>query len=244
VVNQKVVQFQLRKLGCQVDSVVDGEEAAQAVMKRDYDVILMDCQMPKLDGWETSRRIRQFEKNREHRTWIIAMTAHSLVGDRERCIEAGMDDYLSKPVRFADLATALERSPSAVPADAQVSTLSFEHVVCPEKITGFRQLEEESGQNVLGSVIDLFVEKTPAIFNDARRAIGQKDGKGLSRLAHTMKGSCSNFGAHRMRIACERLEASALKEDADTLHELLDEIEREFGYVRVALEGELEVQSS
>jgi PAS domain S-box-containing protein len=244
-VNQKVVQFQLRKLGCKVDCVTDGEEALRAVRKKFYDVILMDCQMPKLDGWETARRIRQFEDGRTHRTWIIAMTAHSLVGDRERCMEAGMDDYLSKPVRFADLSAALRQSPAAQRSGPGEFAPDAETVVCPEKISSFRQLEEESGQTVLVSVIDLFIERTPPMFQEARRAVVSNDTTRLARLAHTIKGSCSNFGAQRMRAACERLEAAAGGDGGMRgIDGMLDEIEREFGYVRVALENELEVKST
>jgi PAS domain S-box-containing protein len=243
-VNQKVVQFQLRKLGCKVDCVADGEQAVQAIRKKSYDVVLMDCQMPKLDGWETSRRIRQFENGRKHRSWIIAMTAHSLAGDRERCMEAGMDDYLSKPVRFGDLGAALQRSPAArmaVPANAAPAT---DDVICQERLSSFRELEAECGQTVLVSVIDLFIERTPPMFKEARRAVKGNDTPRLARLAHTMKGSCSNFGAHRMRLACERLEAAALAEDSRGTQGMIDEIEREFGFVRAALESELEVKSA
>jgi CheY-like chemotaxis protein len=244
-VNQKVVQFQLRKLGCKVDCVADGEAAALAVRMKSYDVILMDCQMPKLDGWETARRIREYEKGRKHRTWIIAMTAHSLVGDRERCMEAGMDDYLSKPVRFGDLGAALGQSPAARRAVAADATAVAENVVCQERLSGFRQLEAESGQTVLVSVIDLFIERTPPMFKEARRAAKSKDSARLARLAHTMKGSCSNFGAQRMLAACERLEAAALGDDSGSgMEGMLDEIEREFGFVRTALENELEVKSA
>ena len=244
VVNQKVVQFQLRKLGCKVDSVIDGEEALLAVRKKSYDVILMDCQMPRLDGWETTHRIRQMEKGRLHRTWIIAMTAHSLVGDRERCMEAGMDAYLSKPVRFGDLATALEQSPAALRAVSTAATPAAENVVCLEKISSFRQIEEETGQTMLVSVIDLFIERTPPMFKEARRAVVSNDARRVARLAHTMKGSCSNFGAHRMLAACERLEAAAIGDNMREGAGMLDEIEREFRSVRLALENELEVKSS
>ena len=244
VVNQKVVQFQLRKLGCKVDSVMDGEEALLAVRKRTYDVILMDCQMPRLDGWETTRRIRQMEKGRPQRTWIIAMTAHSLVGDRERCIEAGMDAYLSKPMRFGDLATALEQTPAAHREISADGTLVVANVVCREKISSFRQLEEESGQTVLVSVIDLFIERTPPMFKEARRAVLSNDAPRVARLAHTMKGSCSNFGAHRMLAACARLEAAAIGDDMRGGSGLVDEIEREFSFVRTALENELEAKTS
>jgi CheY-like chemotaxis protein/HPt (histidine-containing phosphotransfer) domain-containing protein len=245
VVNQKVVQFQLRKMGCEVDSVTDGEEALQAIRKKRYDVILMDCQMPTLDGWETSRRIRRLENGRAHRTWIIAMTAHSLVGDRERCMEAGMDDYLSKPVRFGVLASALERSPAALRAEPAGAMPEPGDVVCAEKISNFRQLEEETGESVLESVIDLFIKRTPPMFAEARKAILSDDPARVGRLAHTIKGSCSNFGAHRMQAACERLERALLGDSSsDGLVEMLVRIEREFGFVCAALENEMEVKSA
>lgn len=243
-VNQKVVQFQLRKLGCKVDSVFDGEEVLLALRKKSYDVILMDCQMPRLDGWETTRRIRQNEKGRTGRTWIIAMTAHSLVGDRDRCMETGMDDYLSKPVRFDDLASALGQCPASrrpVPGETRQAAGD---VVCREKISSFRQLEEESGATVLVSVIDLFIERTPPMFKEVRRAVMSNDLTRILRLAHTIKGSCSNFGAHRMKSACDRLEAAAAGDgDRTAMVGLLDEIEREFGLVCTALQMELEATS-
>jgi CheY-like chemotaxis protein len=244
-VNQKVVQIQLRKLGCKVDCVTDGEAAVRAARNKRYDVILMDCQMPKLDGWETAHRIRQYEKGRTHRTWIIAMTAHSLVGDRERCMEAGMDDYLSKPVRFSDLSAALKQSPVARRSASGEAGLDAETVVCQEKISGFRQLEEESGQAVLVSVVDLFIQRTPPMFMEARKAMVSNDVPRLARLAHTIKGSCSNFGAQRMGAACERLEAAVRGAGGiGGMERMIDEIEREFGFVRDALENELEVKTT
>ncbi len=244
VVNQKVVQFQLRKLGCKAESVFDGEEVLLALKKKTYDVILMDCQMPRMDGWETTRRIRQSEKGRAGHTWIIAMTAHSLVGDRDRCMETGMDDYLSKPVRFDDLASALGQCPGgrrSVPAEPKPIS---DGVVCRDKISSFRQLEEESGSTVLVSVIDLFIDRTPPMFKDVRRAVMGRDFPRVARLAHTIKGSCSNFGAHRMKAACERLEAAALGEgETNAMVKFLDEIESEFGLVRTALQLELEVKA-
>ncbi len=244
VVNQKVVQFQLRKLGCKVDSVFDGEEVLLALKKKSYDVILMDCQMPRMDGWETTRRIRQNEKGRAGRTWIVAMTAHSLVGDRDRCMETGMDDYLSKPVRFDDLASALGQCPGGRRSLPTETKQLPDGVVCRDKISSFRQLEEESGATVLVSVIDLFIERTPPMFKEVRRAVMSRDIPRIARLAHTIKGSCSNFGAHRMKAACERLEAAAVGEgEISAMVGFLDEVEREFGLVRAALQLELEVNA-
>jgi CheY-like chemotaxis protein len=243
-VNQKVVQFQLRKLGCQVDSASDGEKALLAVREKPYDVILMDCQMPILDGWETAGRIREMENGGTHHAWIIAMTAHSLVGDRERCMEAGMDDYLSKPVRFRELSAALERCPAGARGVPTAAAPLPADVVCQERIKGFRQLEDETGQDVLESVIDLFIERTPPIFSEARKAMGRNDATRVAHLAHSIKGSCSNFGARRMQDACERLEAVAMEGSLESVGTILDEIEREFGFVRIALENELELKSA
>ncbi len=116
IVNQEVAQGLLRKLGYRADAVVNGAEVLEALKRVRYDVVLMDCQMPELDGYEATRRIRQLEQKRnapfdwKAPIYIIAMTANAMQGDREKCITAGMNDYLSKPVRQNELKAALERS--------------------------------------------------------------------------------------------------------------------------------------
>jgi CheY-like chemotaxis protein len=99
-INQKVAQTILKKVGYTVDAVWDGSQAVQACTAQDYDVVLMDCQMPEMDGLEATRQIRKLNKQQPI---IIAVTAHALVGDREKCLESGMDDYLSKPYRQEQL---------------------------------------------------------------------------------------------------------------------------------------------
>lgn len=108
-VNQLVAVRMLRKFGCTVETASDGIEALNELSKQSFDIVLMDCQMPRMDGYEATRIIRLEEKTSKKHQWITAMTANAMVGDDFKCYEAGMDDYLAKPVTFADLKSALLR---------------------------------------------------------------------------------------------------------------------------------------
>ena len=107
VVNQKIAAKMLEKLGCRVDIAANGQEAINAVVNRSYDVLLMDCEMPEMDGFTATRQIRARETDSGHRLPIVAMTANTSVEDRERCLDAGMDDHICKPVQFDELLTAM-----------------------------------------------------------------------------------------------------------------------------------------
>jgi CheY-like chemotaxis protein len=109
VVNQKVAMQMLKKIGCRVDAVANGREAIAALERIAYDLILMDCQMPEMDGYTATKEIRAQEASTDDHITIIAMTANAMTGDRERCIESGMDDYVSKPVQFVDLFKILKK---------------------------------------------------------------------------------------------------------------------------------------
>jgi polar amino acid transport system substrate-binding protein len=236
-VNQKVVAYQLQKLGHSVVLVNDGRAAVTAGERSTFDVVLMDCQMPELDGIEATRMIRERERTGGRRVWIIAMTANVMPKDREECINAGMDDYLPKPVRLEEMAAALDRYTEM--RELSGSDGIWRDVVDRGALDGFRELEVESGQSVLAGLVRIFLENTPVVIRGTKDAAAAGNGPQLAREAHMLKGSCSNFGATRMRSVCERLEVAAKAGELSRMNELIAEVEREYDYVRIALEHEL-----
>ncbi len=236
-VNQKVALFQLQKLGYLADVVDNGRQALEALARNHYDVVFMDCQMPELDGYETTRDLRAIEADNRH-TWIIAMTANSLEGDREKCLKAGMDDYVSKPVKPEILQAAINRFAGLRAVERENREVGSAGVIDRNVLAGFREMEVEGEESILGKLIDVFIENSPRVIEDARGALSVRMSPQLERSAHTLKGSCSNFGAERMRVACERLETVARDGNLEGAGKLLDDVEREFEFVRLALERE------
>ena len=239
-VNQKVALHQLKKLGFAADAVDNGIEVLEALSRKSYDVIFMDCQMPVLDGYAATGAIRRREGSERH-TWIVATTAHSLEGDREKCLASGMDDYVSKPIKLSDLQAAIERAvrpetnhPS--PALSQVEE-SAPDAVDLTALAAFREMDPDG--EMLAQLIEVFLENTPTILAEAQDALARGSAPLLGRAAHTLKGSCSNFGARRMRDICEQLEALADRGSLGVAGALLQTLQKEFLRVRIALEKEL-----
>jgi CheY-like chemotaxis protein/HPt (histidine-containing phosphotransfer) domain-containing protein len=237
-VNQKVALHQLQKLGYLADAAENGVLALEAIRRGAYDLIFMDCQMPLLDGYETTRELRRIEGSERH-TWVVAMTAHSLQGDRAKCLAAGMDDYISKPVKMEDLGAALGRLRGMREATEEALVTDAAAIIDRTALEGFRELEGEAGENILEKLVDLFLENTPSVLREAHAALNAQMSPQLARAAHTLKGSCSNFGAERMRDACLQLEQAANQDAFGNAAESLAQVEREFHCVRLALEREL-----
>ena len=208
--NQLVAEGIVSRLGFEVHTVSNGADALDAVDSNEYSAVLMDCHMPVMDGFASTRLIRQREIGR--RTPIIAMTAGALSEDRKRCLEAGMDDYVSKPVDLDALEKALSRwVPKAadfVPEDGQQ-----ELPIDGNRLTHLKQLEGPHGSNLLPLVIDSFVDRSAELLDAARRAVDTGDASLLRNTAHELKGASANIGANQVARICDELDIAARQED-------------------------------
>jgi CheY-like chemotaxis protein/HPt (histidine-containing phosphotransfer) domain-containing protein len=236
-VNQKVATRILEKKGNQVEIAQDGAQAVEIYLQQTFDVILMDIQMPNLNGFEATAKIREMEKASGTHIPIIAMTAHVMKGDRERCLEAGMDDYVSKPIDVKLLFQALERSvagkePVALRGDSNL----------PEPEAGSLLLDRDyllsrmdGDAKLLGDLARLFLEDYPHILAEARKALQRLDHQSLRMAAHRLRGAVSNFGATRAVFEAQKLEDLAEQKSLSGASSLLVSLEKEINRLAPAL---------
>ncbi len=211
-INQQVALGMLERLGCEVEIAETGKEALEAVSRKTYDMVLMDCQMPEMDGYEATRRIRLMENNERHQP-IVAMTADVQAGASEQCIEAGMDDYLPKPVRLNSLNEKLCRWTADHPsADSNHSSEqsdkpkpTTEDESNPLNAEIFNELRKNLG-DAFTRMVEAFCEDIPKYLLDLKQAISESDHKTTFSIAHTIKGSSRNFGADRLAEISKRVE--------------------------------------
>jgi PAS domain S-box-containing protein len=245
-VNQKIAARMLDKLGYRCDVVANGREAVLAVQRVPYAAVLMDCQMPEMDGFEATSRIRNLDQNGS-RTPVIAMTAHALKGDREKCLAAGMDDYIAKPIKSEDLRRVLshwvasEGEPT-VDAKEEPQEVYAQGALDPDILNSYRELTNENETDFLTEVIDIFLENTPPLLQQLKAAVMNQDIRSFQRLAHKLKGSSSNLGAKSMAKFCESLEKLGLKSQVDGSEQLVTQLETEFEHVKHALENEWRIR--
>jgi CheY-like chemotaxis protein/HPt (histidine-containing phosphotransfer) domain-containing protein len=234
-VNQKVAVAMIESLGYAAEAVGNGIEAVEACAKQAYDAILMDCQMPQMDGFKATAFIRQRE-GLSRRTPIIALTASVTAEDRQRCLAAGMDDYLSKPVPREALAGTLRKwiptvgAPPTVESAATPSTLSPSHPL--------RVLEAHAGPRALAEVIDVFLQTIPRRLDDLRHAHTRGDADSIRALAHSLKGASAQIGARGMADICVQIEAIVRGGDLTALGELLSALESDYAAVSASLREE------
>ena len=223
VINQKVATRILSQMGYRPDVVHNGVEAIEALERAKYDVILMDIQMPDMDGLEATRQIRKHFTG-ARRPWIIAMTANAMDSDRKNCFEAGMDGYLSKPVRIEALEAELTRSSENIGQAVDFSVLAKFG-----EMTG-------SGSDAVRELVEIFSEETPQTLQQIRDDIDRKQGQGISILAMQLGRACQNFGADRMQTLCSSLQAAGKSGDFPGAAEFVDRLEEEFQNVKTTLE--------
>ncbi len=198
IVNQKVALHLLQQLGYTADVVKDGLAVIKAVNNRAYDVVLMDVQMPKMDGLEATRQIVASNRVRPR---IIAMTANAMQGDREECLNAGMDDYLSKPIRLDQLAQALNQ------CQIKTTVTTLPSPLDAKVIEEFKQMVGENAEAILVEIIDCYLEDAPKHLKNMAIAIAQNDRSQLRQASHTLKSSSATLGATNLATLCQELEA-------------------------------------
>ncbi|MFN8061958.1 MAG: ATP-binding protein [Vicinamibacterales bacterium] len=254
-INQQVATRMLDRLGYRADVVGNGRDALDALARRTYDVLLLDVQMPIVDGFEVARRVR--ERSIEPRPRIIGMTALALPADRERCLNAGMDDYVSKPIRLDALRSAIARGLSDDRTDPAVSmtspsTPAMRLVEAPEPrstarvdteppvldmaaIDALRLLDDGTGPDFVAELLARWQDELPGRLDALADAVAAGRANKLERLAHTLKSSCATIGAMRMADLCQRIETSAAAADLGSMGTLVPRLQEVAVVTRAAL---------
>ncbi len=242
LVNQKVTALSLRRMGFAVELATDGRGAVEAARARRFDAILMDCQMPVMDGFEATHRIRALPGGDVP---IIAMTAAAMSGDRERCLEAGMNDYLSKPVQKAELERMLEKW-VAIPLLAREEPSPKDDHMQPSKptldrgvIASLRELGGDDDPGLFTELVGLFLEDTPERIRALSEALERKDPTALERAAHALKSSAANLGALELSSLFREIEAAGREQNLDRAASLVARTGAEYERVQEALREEI-----
>jgi two-component system sensor histidine kinase/response regulator len=243
--NQLVATKLLGKLGYEVTVSANGLEALQSMADAEYDAVLMDCQMPEMDGYGATREIRRREGGTRH-TPVIAMTAAAMQGDREACFAAGMDDYLTKPIRPDALAETLTRWITAddktTPATgAEPITSDDAARLDAARLSILRDLDDGDGV-LLASIADEFLAEAQRQLELLGEALAEGDPQTVERAAHSIKGSSANLGAARLAELTGHLEALGRAKALGGAATVFDDVTVELERVRVALAQVLAAQ--
>ena len=252
-INQEIAMAMLEDSGYHATPADNGRRALALWERYPFDVILMDCQMPEMDGFEATRRVRRMEAQQgRDRTPIIAVTANAILGDRELCLDAGMDDYLAKPYTRAALLAVLARwrPASAAPKAAQTPAVTAQAVqqapaepaalLDAAALQNLRAMRRPGRPDVLGRIIDLFYSDAPRLLGQLEVAAGASDAAALQLAAHTLKSSCANVGALGLSATCREIEQYARGNDVASALQHIRGIQQELDRVLAALAIEKE----
>jgi PAS domain S-box-containing protein len=232
-INQKVTTSLLEKMGHRADVAGNGKEAVEAYKLVPYDVVLLDLQMPEMDGFEACRHIRSLQHNRDHQA-IIAITAHAVNGFKEKCLRAGFDDYVSKPILPLELKAAIERTAmtnggsdgfgrSPNPADGEVVDIA----------DALARLE--GNQELFGEIVQMFLEQYPRLLAEIHRSLSSADCHALTSAVHTLGSSAGQVGANKALAIARRIEGMGDQEDLAGVPEILAQLGTELALVESAL---------
>ena len=239
-INQKVAMRMLEKLGYRADTAANGKEAVKALEAAPYDLVLMDCHMPEMDGFEATKLIRDPQSAiRNHKVPIIAMTANAMKGDREKCLEAGMDDYVAKPVKSENLAAAIERCLNAAAErdDTCAPVLdepSRSTPAAPVDLARLRMMAAGDGDDAR-ELIEMYLKDTDERIARLHGLIEAQDAEEMTLEAHTLKGASATLGVGRMSEVALQLETFGLTGSFDEAPALVEALEAEFENVRTYL---------
>jgi CheY-like chemotaxis protein len=234
--NQRVVVRMLEKMGHVVDVANDGVVAVACVARNKYDAVLMDCQMPVMDGFEATREIRRQEEGTDRHTPIIAVTAAAMKGDQKKCLDAGMDAYLSKPIMAASLGTMVERWTELRTRSHRVLlSLPSGGILDTSSIAGLREL----GPSEFGKLVHLFLSDGALRIAALHSAAAEANGSAIAKLAHSLKGSAATFGASVLVRRCDELQIVASTGDLTGSAKLIDSVDAGFIVASEALREEV-----
>lgn len=245
VVNQKVALLMLKKMGYRADVVANGLEVIEALQRQQYDVVLMDINMPEMDGLEASQKICQ-EWETNIRPHIIAMTANAMRGDREVCLAAGMDDYISKPVQIEELAQALSKfSPKISDQLTNIEQQTREkqnftiNVIDSKILQSLRDMVK-GDETAFGELLKCYLVEAPKLIQDINTALKNQDAQTLWQAAHKLKSSSGSVGAKLLAQLCRQLETGGRNNNLVETAAIFSQLYNEYEQVKTALQKELE----
>ncbi|MGK7933939.1 MAG: response regulator [Microcystaceae cyanobacterium] len=235
-INQKLITQILSRLSYRIDVVGNGLEAIEALERQTYDLVLMDIQMPEMDGFQATQWIRQ-AKHLSSQPKIVAMTANAMQGDRERCLDAGMDDYLSKPLQITQLVNVLQQTTSNQPSKLpEYPNVALEYPILDLKTLQFVK-ENLCGEDLklLIEMIECYYQESEKQINCLTEALEGQDTTTLHRIAHSLKSSSASLGAMQLSQQCKQLETLTHTGDLSTAPDTVDAIRQCYQTAKIAL---------
>ncbi len=234
--NREITSKLLEQIGYESEFAENGAEAVKKTGENDFDLILMDCQMPEMDGFAAAEMIRAREKS--HRPKIIALTAFSAEAEREKCLRAGMDDYLCKPVTKNDLTKILQKHFSAEKVlpnlDLQENFVqhSLSEIIAPEILNALLSIEARGEKNFVSEILQIYCENAEKQISALKSDIQNRDAESITRRAHSLKGSSANVGLEKLTGLFEDLQMQATSGNWERIEYLITEIIEKFEFIK------------